>query len=528
MSTLWQHAGRWPLWLALLALCWPGASQAQAGPAVDLRAPVYRILHEHCWECHDSVQRAGGLDLESLAGLQRGGFSGRSLVADRDADNALIQRIASTDPTVRMPQGRPPLHPSEQQILRDWLAQGAPWPDEEIERRKHLGEPFSRSFVARLGRTLTGESNEVPGVKLALALLLVLALLTVLAARLRRTAADTPAPAAWRRVLAWSSPGHGLVAAFLLCAATGGFWLWCEYRDQVNAVAQLADALQKAKTVPRDIHAVYGSPPRPPRPFRPAQLAGTYYRGNLDRHPALFHGGNFRTATIRVSLRDAAGNKLHPGDAVEDGAVVIRLDVTRAAHTPEALIGDPVLAQWFVSASDLTGGPQGQLPADAVRFAAVEPGRRWVADVPLVIAQRERDGFNGDSLYVYRAPVDWNSQSPVWPQCEYVVVHYLPLLAGRLLPIADLWLGPVLVRDQLAQPQPRRIPLEEWLDDRPIPQLPGPLERDPYGPDARRALSPSLTRIRPTTTERVRTLRADCRPCRSWYDATTGTSFSDS
>ena len=267
-----------------------------------------------------------------------------------------------------------------------------------------------------------------------------------------------------------------------MIGSTGVYWLWCEFSDAERAIASLRTTLDKMRVVPRDVHAVYGSPPRPPRPFRPTGLAGTYYRGNLERHPALFNGGNYRSATLLLSVCDAAGHELDVGSPVPSDSVVIRLEVVRAANTSDALLGDAIMSQWFVSAADLTTGAQQPLPADLVRFTPLEEGRRWVANYPLAIPQSERDGFSGNGLYVYRAPVNWTASTSSWPQCEYVIMHALGVLDGHLAPAADLWMGSVLANDYLALPQPRRIPLDEWFDDRPIPELPGAEPVDPYRP----------------------------------------------
>ena len=136
----------------LVAACGPTGRPAGAGEqTIDLRGPVFQVLSARCWDCHDSVQRAGGLDLESLAGLKAGGFSGQSPLAAPWNENELGRRVSAADPAYRMPKGRPPLEAGEQQVLRDWLAQGAPWPDEQIERSRHLGEFFSRHICRALG-----------------------------------------------------------------------------------------------------------------------------------------------------------------------------------------------------------------------------------------------------------------------------------------------------------------------------------------------------------------------------------------
>jgi hypothetical protein len=363
------------------------------------------------------------------------------------------------------------------------LGQGAPWPEEQIERGRNRREFFSRTFWARLGRTLSGQTAEIPFVQGQFGGLLAIVMATLLAARLRRNATvDGDPPAArWRQWLVRWRPWHGCLAGAVLIGGTGVYWLWREYLGQQRVIAELQTTIRQAQSVPRETRAVYGAPPRPVQPFRPKRLGGTYYRGNLERHPALFNGGNYRTATLGLSLLDAAGNELAVGSPIADGRLVIRLEIARAANVPEVLLGDTVMSQWFVSAQDLTG-PEARMPADIVRFAALEPGQRWVADFPLALTQQEAAGFGGRPIYVYRAPAALAAGAPIRAECQYGIAHALPVTSGRLSADAELWMGSLKVSDDLALPQPRRIPLEEWFDDRPIPELPSSDPVDPYGP----------------------------------------------
>ena len=100
------------------------AAGQETGP--DLRPEIFGILFQRCWQCHTDNHREGGLSLENRAGLQAGGFSGKSLLDRPPADNELLKRIDSDDPGYRMPKGQPPLRPDERKKMAAWLTQGAP------------------------------------------------------------------------------------------------------------------------------------------------------------------------------------------------------------------------------------------------------------------------------------------------------------------------------------------------------------------------------------------------------------------
>lgn len=104
------------------------------------------VLLRRCIECHNERDAAGGLVLTSSAGVLRGGDSGPAVVPRDAAASRMLQRIIAGEmPPPR--QGKPqPLSAAEVQALNDWIAAGAPWPD---DRRLDL---FERTTDVRAGR----------------------------------------------------------------------------------------------------------------------------------------------------------------------------------------------------------------------------------------------------------------------------------------------------------------------------------------------------------------------------------------
>ena len=76
-----------------------------------------------CDGCHGGN---GGLDVQTVAQLLRGGIHGPALVAGK-ADSSIIVRKFSPSPPFgdRMPRGGPFLADSTIQILKTWINQGA-------------------------------------------------------------------------------------------------------------------------------------------------------------------------------------------------------------------------------------------------------------------------------------------------------------------------------------------------------------------------------------------------------------------
>jgi len=117
-----------------LLRAWIAAGAPAEQPAVALPEPlnqhdVLPILLLRCAACHGARLQRGGLDLRSIASLRAGSDHGPVLVPGDPAASLLIERIETE---ACPPRGqllkyfvrRPP--GSELQVLRDWIAAGAP------------------------------------------------------------------------------------------------------------------------------------------------------------------------------------------------------------------------------------------------------------------------------------------------------------------------------------------------------------------------------------------------------------------
>ncbi len=107
----------------------PGVASA-ATPPVDYQREVAPILAEHCLRCHgvDEQDRQGGLRLDSLESMLRGGESGGPAIFPGNiTQGELLARIRSTDDDLVMPPPGENKRLSAEQIaiLERWVEQGA-------------------------------------------------------------------------------------------------------------------------------------------------------------------------------------------------------------------------------------------------------------------------------------------------------------------------------------------------------------------------------------------------------------------
>ncbi len=96
---------------------------AAAEPEVSYRGDVWPILKRHCWSCHSGNDPQGGLKMDSVADMLKGGDSGPLYVAGKPDDSRLLHVISGEKPS--MPPKSPPLAALKVDLLRRWVASGA-------------------------------------------------------------------------------------------------------------------------------------------------------------------------------------------------------------------------------------------------------------------------------------------------------------------------------------------------------------------------------------------------------------------
>jgi mono/diheme cytochrome c family protein len=97
---------------------------------VDFARDIVPILNTSCIRCHGRGKARGGFSLETRAAMMEGGDSGDAVLPGKSGDSLLIHLVAGLDPDNVMPQKGSRLKPAQIGMLRAWIDQGAPWPDE--------------------------------------------------------------------------------------------------------------------------------------------------------------------------------------------------------------------------------------------------------------------------------------------------------------------------------------------------------------------------------------------------------------
>jgi hypothetical protein len=88
-------------------------------------AQIRPLLADHCLECHGRKNEKGGVRLDSLAAMVRGGDSGPAIVPGKPDDSLLMEAVRYEG--YEMPPSGP-LADEQIEALETWIRIGAPWP----------------------------------------------------------------------------------------------------------------------------------------------------------------------------------------------------------------------------------------------------------------------------------------------------------------------------------------------------------------------------------------------------------------
>ena len=107
-----------------------GAQRSQSDPRIDFKRDIEPILVGRCYSCHGPKSQISGLRLDVRDAALKGGDSGvAAVVPGRSSESPLIRYVSSSDPKAVMPPSGERLTAAQIETLRNWIDQGAEWPE---------------------------------------------------------------------------------------------------------------------------------------------------------------------------------------------------------------------------------------------------------------------------------------------------------------------------------------------------------------------------------------------------------------
>src|SRR5215510_8024750 len=118
---------------------------ADASKIEFFEAKVRPLLATRCYDCHTDSAK-GGLRMDSLEAMLKGGHRGPAIVIGKPEESLLIKAVAHTHETLRMPKGAPKLNDQEISNLSQWIKDGAYWPAATAVKNDYLIKPDQKAF----------------------------------------------------------------------------------------------------------------------------------------------------------------------------------------------------------------------------------------------------------------------------------------------------------------------------------------------------------------------------------------------
>lgn len=121
-------------WIAVFLLCGAALPGRAAEPASGegeiefFERKIRPLFVQHCYACHGRGQHKGGLSLDSRQALLAGGDSGTAVALGKPEQSLLVEAIGYGGDVQMPPAGK--LADEEIAALKQWIALGAPWPEE--------------------------------------------------------------------------------------------------------------------------------------------------------------------------------------------------------------------------------------------------------------------------------------------------------------------------------------------------------------------------------------------------------------
>ena len=191
----------------------------------------------------------------------------------------------------------------------------------------------------------------------------------------------------------------------------------------------------------------------------------------------MFNGGNYRTATFHLELVGLDGRPIELGDDVHDVPLGVRFEIERAPKTADEFFTRITTGRIYLTEHHERYPPENPPTSEPVCLETIEPGQRWGGVYPIGSAPAGEKSTVSRLIYVVVGIP--KGDDAVSGQIHYGIQYDLVFENGRIVDGSDLWMGELFITLPIAPPRPDKVPLAEWFDYRPIPEITGENTTDP-------------------------------------------------
>ena len=149
----------------------PAAAAALPAAAADFfRDKVHPLLEAKCFGCHgEPKDREGEFEMRTREGLLKGGESGEAALVPGDPDKSRMFEAVLRRGKLKMPpKERNKLETEEIEVLRQWIAGGAPWAEPKGGKPRWEYKPEDIWAFQPLRKQETGDRKQETGEKNAI------------------------------------------------------------------------------------------------------------------------------------------------------------------------------------------------------------------------------------------------------------------------------------------------------------------------------------------------------------------------
>jgi len=118
--------------------------QSRAEDKVDFARQIRPILEQNCVKCHGPEKQKAKLRLDSKEAAMKGGKDGVIIVAGKADKSEMYRRITlpKGDDDI-MPNEGDPLTKEQTDLIREWINQGAEWPEVAAAKQSEPSNPLA-------------------------------------------------------------------------------------------------------------------------------------------------------------------------------------------------------------------------------------------------------------------------------------------------------------------------------------------------------------------------------------------------